>query len=172
MLIVGGQSKAKVFDSIELSNSTANACTFGLPMNDPRAQHRASVLEEKQFWFTGGKNNQGILNSVISYNTPSTVWITWWAMIAQRLAHTSTVLKNGRVLVVGGQNERDVRVEGVVALGKQSNLLAEVLAAHLQLLIAVDFSIHYMINLFIRTRDPPIGEFRWALSEEMTCRVG
>lgn len=79
-------------------------------MSIPRSNYRMSVLQNGKVLVTGGYyfgddknlNEYYCVNSAEIYDPQTEVWTTTNQMSYKRSKHTSSVLKNGMVLVTGG----------------------------------------------------------------------
>jgi hypothetical protein len=80
-------------------------------MQTTRAFHTATPLANGQVLVTGGVceraqcgANVAVLASAELYNPSTGIWTVTGSMSIPRLSHTATLLKNGKVLVTGGDN--------------------------------------------------------------------
>ncbi|CAF3978483.1 unnamed protein product [Adineta steineri] len=108
VLIAGGDYGREMNDS-ELYDPLAGTWTTTGSMNNARFGHVASVLSNGKVLVIGGSrvgNNEMIsLNSAELYNPSTETWTTTGNMHFTRVGHTSSILKNGKVLVTGGMGQ-------------------------------------------------------------------
>ena len=71
-------------------------------MNNARAWHTASVLQNGKVLVAGGYTGFYYLNSTELYDPSLGTWTATVNMITARARHTASVLMNGNVLVTGG----------------------------------------------------------------------
>ncbi|MEK7233824.1 MAG: kelch repeat-containing protein [Elusimicrobiota bacterium] len=119
VLICGGQdSSGNALASCEFYTPTS--CTtgsFGTPLNllQGRYNHTATLLKDGKVWFAGGINpsltppaERAYLSTTERYNPASNAFQSAPPLIEARAYHTATMMGDGKVLVVGGYNSRDV----------------------------------------------------------------
>lgn len=73
-------------------------------MDNTRASHTASVLQNGKVLVAGGNNNFGYLYGTELYDPSLGTWAATGNMIGARTLHTASVPMNGKVLVTGGDN--------------------------------------------------------------------
>lgn len=85
----------------------AQTWTSGTPMNTPRAEAAAVVLDDGKVLVTGGRNASGtVLNTAELYDPALSTWTTIPAnMVAARFLHRAEKLQDGRVLVIAGAGQ-------------------------------------------------------------------
>src|SRR5262249_5025707 len=69
----------------------------------------------------GGSPNMGVLASAEVYDPATDSWAPAGLMNTAREHHTATALKDGRVLVVGGQDEMSIRLPAAEVYDPKSN---------------------------------------------------
>ncbi|MCB1193626.1 MAG: hypothetical protein H7A23_14065 [Leptospiraceae bacterium] len=107
VLIVGGvdESGAYLSNSETFDTSTNTFSFTTLSLNQARCSHAASLLLNGKVLITGGNNFAGYLSSAEVYdsNTNNFSYLSNQnSMNISRVSHTSTLLYNGKVLLVGG----------------------------------------------------------------------
>ncbi len=122
VLICGGQDNAgAALSSCEHytpTSCTAGAFTVDTPLQQARYNHTAILLKDAKVWFAGGRNpaivaTGGYLPTTERYipNPAGAGLGTFQSaspMIEARSQHTATLMGDGKALVVGGYNFRDV----------------------------------------------------------------
>lgn len=122
VLICGGQDAAgNALTSCELYTPTAapgNGCANGSfaatsSLLQARYNHTATLLKDGKVWFAGGRNpavaaTGGYLVTTERYDPGTGNFQSASPMIEARSHHTATMMGDGKVLVVGGYNFRDV----------------------------------------------------------------
>jgi N-acetylneuraminic acid mutarotase len=74
-------------------------------MSTARIEHTAMLLPTGKVLIAGGGhsgNSPAVLASAELYDPVSNVWVLTGSLNSARQAHTSTLLSNGKVLLVGG----------------------------------------------------------------------
>ncbi len=111
VLVVGGSNNDGQIDAIEIfdpaANAGAGAWTVGPSIQTPRTRHSVHLLQDGRVLVLGGYNDDDdYLNSVEIFdptaNAGAGAWSSGPAMGTARYFHSSTLLSDGRVLVVGG----------------------------------------------------------------------
>ncbi len=117
VLICGGQSAGDAaLSSCELYDATScNAGSFvsAPPLLQARHNHAAVLLTDGKVWFAGGRNplavaTGGYLPTTERYDPVSNAFQSASPLIEARSQHSATLLGDGKVLVVGGYNARNV----------------------------------------------------------------
>ncbi|MCM2303486.1 MAG: fibronectin type III domain-containing protein [Elusimicrobia bacterium] len=125
VLICGGQNTnadgvGNAIQSCEFftPNPSAAACTQGTFSAAPsllsaRYSHTATLLKDGRVWFAGGRNplvtaTGGYLPTTERYDPGSNSFQSASPMIEARAHHTATLMGDGKALVIGGYNKRDV----------------------------------------------------------------
>ena len=101
----GGTAAADLFDP------AGATWTSAAPMNVMRASHAATLLADGRVLVTGGSTvssaaAKGYVNNTRAeiYDTVANTWTPTPPMSVARAHHTATLLPDGKVLVVGGEN--------------------------------------------------------------------
>ncbi|WP_437813376.1 Kelch repeat-containing protein [Sorangium sp. So ce1078] len=96
-------------ESAELYDPDSNAWTLTAPMNVPRYGHEQTLLPDGRVLVTGGDGWPDPLDQLLIplrsaelYDPGTGTWTVAEPMHAARVAHTATLLPDGKVLVVGG----------------------------------------------------------------------
>ncbi len=119
VMVCGGQDAAgNAILSCEFYRPTG--CTTGswvihpsVNMLQARYNHTALLMKDGKVWFAGGANpaivaTGGYLTTTERYNPASDAFQSAAPMIEARSQHTATLMGDGKALVVGGYNKRDV----------------------------------------------------------------
>lgn len=114
VLVCGGQSNATTsLASCDLYDPTANtfAPTAG-PLAAARSRHSAILRRDGKVWIAGGFDStqtpQFLVTSEV-FDPVSETWSAAHSLIVARADHSATMLGDGRVLLAGGYNGRDVK---------------------------------------------------------------
>ncbi|HHJ39639.1 MAG TPA: hypothetical protein ENJ86_09295 [Methylothermaceae bacterium] len=107
-ILVAGGNEQKATELFDPENETW-AATGDMVM--PRSGHTATLLPNGLVLVVGGRtvNEAGVTSTTATaeiYNPSTGTWRTTGAMNVPRYRHTATLLRDGRVLVVGGCCER------------------------------------------------------------------
>jgi hypothetical protein len=102
-------SQAGVTSNSATLTVTANPWTAAGDMSVDRGFHTATVISGGRVLVTGGKNSTAGLPATARatteiYTISTGAWSAGPTMLAARTNHTATLLNDGRVLVVGGQD--------------------------------------------------------------------
>ncbi|WP_437813378.1 Kelch repeat-containing protein [Sorangium sp. So ce1078] len=96
-------------EGAELYDPELNTWTLTAPMNVPRFFHQQTLLQDGKVLVTGGDSQpsplddvSAPLHSVELYDPGTGAWTVAAPMHSARVAHTATLLPDGKVLVVGG----------------------------------------------------------------------
>ena len=109
-LAVGGLSSGGTLASAELYDPGAGPTGTWSPvadMNTPRAGHHATLVSNQQVLIVGGYNDTGPLASAELYDPNTGAGGTWTLapdMKTARDAPTGVTLKDGRILITGGED--------------------------------------------------------------------
>jgi hypothetical protein len=104
VLIIGGLDKiinGEATNICELYNPISRTFTITDSLNNARAGHKATILQNGKVLITGGSANGNILNSAELYDPSSEIFINTENMNQSHESHSATLLKNGQVLIAG-----------------------------------------------------------------------
>lgn len=122
VLLCGGQNT-----NTDAVGNAISSCEFYTPTScelgsfsaapsllQARYNHTATLLKDGRVWFTGGRNplitaTGGYLVTTERFDPVSNAFQSASPMIEARAQHTATLMGDGKALVVGGYNFRDVR---------------------------------------------------------------
>ena len=112
LLVVGGvKSGGAGTAAADLFDPIAATWTSVAPMNVMRSSHAATLLVDGRVLVTGGSTvsataAKGYVNNASAeiYDPVANTWTATPTMSAARSHHTATLLPDGKVLVVGGEN--------------------------------------------------------------------
>lgn len=106
VLVCGGvSSTGTVLNSCELYDPFFGTWTNARPMSTARRGHAASLLRSGKVLVSGGYDGTAAttaLKTTEIYDTGSKSWSAGTPLIEARTGHTSTLLNNDKVLIVGG----------------------------------------------------------------------
>jgi hypothetical protein len=109
VLITGGHEKNQnMLASAEIYDPATQQFTATDSMSTKRVGHTATLLPNGKVLIAGGSDQEffvGALASAELYDPATGKFIATGSMNSKRLAHRATLLKNGRVLISGGQGE-------------------------------------------------------------------
>jgi trimeric autotransporter adhesin len=105
VLVAGGQDGVTTFRSTEIYNPTEDRWISAGPMGVGRWGHAAALLPNGDVFVVGGtgeeSNPPSIALSAEIYDPSTNLWVTVANMDGMHFEPTATVLRDGRVLVVG-----------------------------------------------------------------------
>jgi hypothetical protein len=110
VLICGGTATGEVggvLSSAELYDPAARTFTLTGSMTVPRAGQTITILRDGRVLLTGGVQNAGFrseLSSAEIYDPAAGTFSATGSMSVPREGHTATMLRDGRVLIVGGSD--------------------------------------------------------------------
>lgn len=109
VLITGGKNGSNEFAPPELDDPTCGTFTATGAMTAARHAYAATLLKDGRVLITGGEDRSGDQAAALHapgpaelYNPASGTFVATGPMAAARLAHTATLLADGRVLIAGG----------------------------------------------------------------------
>jgi N-acetylneuraminic acid mutarotase len=117
VLVVGGREDTmEPYTSTEIYDPATNSWSAGPDTAFPHALHTATRLADGRVLVTGGWKYVGpssgsmdpVNDTAELYDPVSNSWTLLAPMNSKRLAHTATLLPDGRVLVAGGSNGTDL----------------------------------------------------------------
>ena len=109
VLILGGRSpNDSVYTSAEMYDPRSGTFTSIAGMREGRQQHTATLLPDGRVLIAGGLWSDGhqgrILSSTETFDPATGQYRAIGSMGARRSGHTATLLNDGRVLIVGGED--------------------------------------------------------------------
>jgi N-acetylneuraminic acid mutarotase len=107
VLVVGGRASKGITNTAELYDPVTGTWTLTGSLNLSRVLFTATLLQNGKVLVTGGStsnapSNFGVTDSAEVYDPDSGTWTPIANLNSTRLWHTATLLRNGKVLVVGG----------------------------------------------------------------------
>ena len=112
VLLAGGVGTGWTFlASAEIYDPTSNSFTATGAMTTPRESHTVTLLKDGQILITGGHQGRRsaitIYSSCEIYNPTNGTFASTGNLTVKRHKHDAVLLADGRVLIVGGSDERD-----------------------------------------------------------------
>ncbi|WP_413568370.1 Kelch repeat-containing protein [Bdellovibrio sp. HCB117] len=114
VLLIGGTTandSSACLNTTALYDPTSGTWSTAASLTTGRCYHTATLLKDGRVIVMGGRTtNTNVLttsnysNSVEIYNPATNVWTSATAMSAARAYHSAVLLKNGKILIVGGRN--------------------------------------------------------------------
>jgi deoxycytidylate deaminase len=109
VLILGGRSpKDSVYTGAEMYDPRSGTFSSVAGMREGRQQHTATLLPDGRVLIAGGYWSDGqkwrVLSSTEMYDPGTGKYSAIGSMGARRSSHTATLLNDGRVLIVGGED--------------------------------------------------------------------
>ncbi len=94
----------------ELFDPSTGSWTTTSPFLNARGSHTATLLSDGKVLVVGGRDYTTLASNKYTagaeiYDPSTGVWTATGSLATERASHTSTLLQNGKVLVVGGSNE-------------------------------------------------------------------
>ena len=112
----GGYSSSS---SVESLSELRGTWSFLKPMNTPR-NRLAAVVCDRKIYAIGGKSLTGIENSVEQFDFTSNSWSNVAKMSHERWGHSACVFQ-GRIFVVGGQNDQGESIKQIECFDPVTN---------------------------------------------------
>ncbi|PIU19411.1 MAG: hypothetical protein COT18_07660, partial [Elusimicrobia bacterium CG08_land_8_20_14_0_20_59_10] len=108
IVVIGGSSNGSYLNSAEVYISTAEAWQpVTATLTNRRSQHTATFMKNNTILIAGGVNGGGVLNSAETFNPANRTFAAAPGdptMNSRRVWHTANLLKDGRVIVIGGSD--------------------------------------------------------------------
>lgn len=106
MVLVTGGHATNAISSTELFLPGPNTWVTNAPMNQARTVHTATRLPDGRVLVVGGSSINDTLRAELAdaelFDPETGIWTTTGPLHNSRMAHTATLLPNGKVLVTGG----------------------------------------------------------------------
>jgi N-acetylneuraminic acid mutarotase len=106
VLVSGGHDGSRVIGSVEVYDPQLNSWVKRASLKEARQQHTSTLLPNGKVVVSGGvigvERTSIKLNTVELYDSGTNTWTNQTPLTDARISHTSTLLPNGRVLIVGG----------------------------------------------------------------------
>ena len=127
VLLTGGylsQDGENVFiNSVEVYDLASNAWQQATPLAQARFNHTATLLPDGRALIVGGWKSidyyeNSVLDTAEVYDGKSATWSMLAPLHIGRVAHTATLLPDGRILVTGGQISRGSYLNSAEILGR------------------------------------------------------
>lgn len=127
VLLTGGylsQDGENVFiSSVEVYDPASNAWQQAAPLAQARFNHTATLLPDGRALIVGGWKSvdyyeNSVLDTAEVYDSKSATWSMLAPLHIGRVAHTATLLPDGRILVTGGQISRGLYIDSAEVLGE------------------------------------------------------
>ena len=106
VLVAGGRGDIATYNSTEIYDAANDRWVSAAPMGARRYGHAATLLPDGDVFVVGGTGENPntlavTLDSAEIYDPRTDLWVTVASMASVDLTHTATLLRNGKVLVVG-----------------------------------------------------------------------
>jgi hypothetical protein len=125
VLVVGGEDKVGFVAPSELCDLTTNKCTPAGSLTTARTQHAAVLLADGRVVISGGQtgkvSNPDFVSTLEVWSPTPQKWTVLGKLAEARSDHEATVLKDGSILIVGGEvkcGQMCVRSVGTVEIVK------------------------------------------------------
>jgi N-acetylneuraminic acid mutarotase len=128
VLVTGGREGIKgtivVTDRCAIFDPRTETWSCVASMGSPRYYHATAFLPDGRVVVVAGRRPEGssskVLRSTEVYDPGSGIWEDSAELETGRLWHTATALLDGRVLVVGGEDDKGATLGSVEILGPDS----------------------------------------------------
>ncbi|MDQ6722220.1 MAG: hypothetical protein M3003_15685, partial [Candidatus Dormibacteraeota bacterium] len=110
VLVAGGQGDVATYNSTEIYNAAQHRWISAAPMSVGRWRHSSTLLPDGDVLVVGGTGQEPnflsiALTSAEIYDPRTNLWVTVASTAGVHLEHTATVLRDGKVLVVGATGQ-------------------------------------------------------------------
>ncbi len=119
VFVTGGMGPSSALSSVEAYDPETNTWSIIKNMSVARAGHTATFIDTKTesdagstiesfLLVVGGADDQQVHSSADLYDVPNDTWLAIGDPMAEaRRDHTATLLRDGSVLIIGGQNDQN-----------------------------------------------------------------
>lgn len=107
VLVVGGEDNTGFVAPSELCDLATNKCTSAGSLTTARTEHAAVLLADGRVLISGGstgkQSNPDFIATIEVWSPATQKWTVLGNLAEARNGHTATVLKDGSILIVGGE---------------------------------------------------------------------